>query len=35
MCCNLVHIDQNASFKWNKANVILNYFYWQIQSSFA
>lgn len=26
MCCNLVYIDQNAIFKWNKANVILNYF---------
>lgn len=26
MCCNLVHIVQNAIFKWNKANVILNYF---------
>lgn len=26
MCCNLVYIVQNAIFKWNKANVILNYF---------
>lgn len=26
MCFNLVYIHQNASFEWNKANVISNYY---------